>query len=153
MASIQHILVALDFSESSRLALEYAELLARQFGAAVDLVHVVTPLVPPMPAGCAPPFFSNPGEAHLVEARACLENHADELRSRGLSVATLLLEGSPLESILGQAQKRHCDLLVLGTHGRSGMAHMLLGSVAEKILRRAPCPVLTVRHPSFNHKG
>lgn len=153
MASIQHILVALDFSESSRLALEYAELLARQFGAAVDLVHVVTPLVSPMPGGCAPPFFSDPGESHLVEARACLENHADELRSRGLSVATLLLEGSPLESILGQAQKRHCDLLVLGTHGRSGMAHILLGSVAEKILRTAPCPVLTVRHPSFNHKG
>jgi nucleotide-binding universal stress UspA family protein len=117
MASIQHILVALDFSESSRLALEYAELLARQFGAAVDLVHVVTTLVSPMPGGCAPPFFSDPGESHLVEARACLENHADELRSRGLSVATLLLEGSPLESILGQAQKPDPDTRSLETKG------------------------------------
>ena len=153
MASIQHILVALDFSESSRFALEYAELLAKQFGAAIDLVHVVTPLISPMPGGCVPPFINNPGEAHLVEARACLENHADELRSRGLSVGTLLVEGSPLESILAQARKRHCDLIVVGTHGRSGMAHILLGSVAENILRAAPCPVLTVRHPSFKAKG
>lgn len=84
-----------------------------------------------------------------VRARAQMEHQADELRGRGLTVKPRVLTGDPLECIIEVAKNIGADLLVVGTHGRTGVAHLLLGSVAESILRHSPCPVLCVRHPIF----
>jgi nucleotide-binding universal stress UspA family protein len=152
---IRKILVAEDFSDSSRHALEHAEMIAAKFGAAIDLVHVVqdTSAVS-SPAGLVvTPGLLGREEAMEVEARAQLENEADELRSRGLTVKPMVLTGDPLDCVIQAAKKGKADLLVVGTHGRTGIAHLLMGSVAESILRHAPCPVLCVRHPTFQHPG
>lgn len=155
MAQIKKVLVADDFSDSSRHAVEHAELIATKFGASVELVHVIQAAAALQSPGG--PFIT-PGllgreETMEVEARAQLEHEADELRGRGLTVKPTVMTGDPLECIIRAAKEGKADLLVVGTHGRTGVTHLLLGSVAESILRAAPCPVLSVRHPSFQKQA
>ena len=153
MPQVKKVLVANDFSDSSRNAMDYAEMIAAKFGASIDLIHVVqatSSLASPGGPLITPGLLGR-HESMEVEARAQLEHHADELRGRGLTVKPLVLIGDPLECLIDTAKKGKADLLVVGTHGRTGVAHLLLGSVAESILRSSPCPVLCVRHPTFHH--
>ena len=143
MVSMTHILCPVDFSEFSRRALECAVSIARCYGARVTALHVIPTIVafgPPTGEGLYPPMVFSPED---------LRQFRDELAAfaRGCGAAdveTEVAEGSVSGVIEEFARDLPADLVVMGTHGRSGFERLLLGSVTEKILRKAPCPVLTV---------
>jgi universal stress protein A len=134
---IERVLAAVDFSLCSLAALEYAEELARQFDSELVLLHAMG--APSIPAEVR----------HLDQkaAEAALTRAVERLRDRGLAVRGLLRPGAPAEEILKAAASEHAGVVVMGTHGRSGLARVLMGSVAELVVRGAPCPVLTVGLP------
>jgi nucleotide-binding universal stress UspA family protein len=136
------ILVATDFSDVSTLALEYARVLAQRFGAGLRVLHVVEA---PIPLG---------SELYLPEATSVTERavlRAQERLAETLSSLTgddiigQVLVGSAAKKIVEYASDHDVDAIVMGTHGRGTFAHLLMGSVAELVVRTAPCPVLTVR--------
>jgi nucleotide-binding universal stress UspA family protein len=145
---LKRILVPCDFSKHSNNALCYALAFAEKFSAELHLLHVVQDLAVLIPdmITVAPPL--TPSVAQLTEGvqhafeRLAQENHLDRFRHR-----RQVREGNPFYEIIRYAQQESIDLIVMGTHGHSGLAHVLLGSVTEKVVRKAPCPVLTVRHP------
>jgi nucleotide-binding universal stress UspA family protein len=144
---ITTILVPVDFSASSDRAFHYATMLAHRLSAGLQLIHVVEE---PYAAGAWPLDVYVPNADELVEGLiadaeqrlATLRNTAAAL---GLVAHTAVLSGRPAPAIVEQAKSGRCDLIVMGTHGRTGLAHLVLGSVAEHVVRKAPCPVLTVR--------
>jgi nucleotide-binding universal stress UspA family protein len=136
---VDRIVAATDFSLGSLAALEYAEELAHRFEAEVILVHAEEVL------GVVP--GSDMAARARIDAERELARTATGLRARGLRVRTILRPGLPAEEILHVARAEHASLIVMGTHGRSGLAHMVMGSVAERVVRAAPCPVLTVCRP------
>jgi len=146
MTSIRQILVPIDFSESSRVAFEYAVDLARPFAASVDVIHV-------WEAPSFVPLGTEAGEWNqsLVElvkknAETALDEFIAAAVKRDLTVRASRAEpGSPALTIVEAAKTGHYDLIVMGTHGRTGLSRTLIGSVAERVVRHAPCPVLTVR--------
>jgi nucleotide-binding universal stress UspA family protein len=136
------ILVATDFSDASTLALEYARVLAQRFGAGFRVVHVVeTPV--PAAASLYVPDVSAVAEKAVAEAQQRLTNVLATLD--GDEVLGQVLVGHAAKKIVEYAADHDVDVIVMGTHGRSGLAHLLMGSVAERVVRTAPCPVLTVR--------
>ena len=140
MKQFRKILVPVDFSESSQKALE----LAVSFDAEVDALHVWEP---PSVVALDVQVF-NPGQTQtLVEhARRTAEERMQELLAAvGRPVGSAVLVGSPADTIVERAEEGGYDLVVMGTHGRRGVARAVIGSVAEQVVRRAPCPVLTVR--------
>lgn len=140
MFPIRTILCPTDFSPTARAALETAESLAAQFHAKLVLVHVVPPPHPLMMEGLLKNYEYDP------EAMGnCLK--AITPSDPRISFERVLLEGDPVAKILREAETRHCDLIVIGTHGRRGVGRFFLGSVAEKVVRQATCPVLTVKPP------
>ena len=152
MADVRkQILVPVDFSECSKPALEYAGRLARGIPADLHLLHVweVPEFVPRVMPGEA--FLDRRALAELVERRAREELDAFVREAEKLEipiVSTTLACGVPPRSIVESAKRGGYDLLVLGTHGRTGFSHVMLGSVAERVVRHASCPVLTVRPQS-----
>jgi universal stress protein A len=144
MANIQRILVPTDFSESADAALTYAIDLAVTLGAAVSLIHVFDD---PFAGGrYTAEYIPMPAEMRAEMLANLRKRLADVIAGRGYSEVTPeLLVGSTAGAIVDAARERTADLIVMGTHGRHGMAHLLLGSVAERVVRTAPCPVLTVR--------
>ncbi len=148
MIKLQRILLPTDFSEFSAAARMYACAFADQFQAELHVLHVIqdlAPLVPEPGAALAPPL-DYLRELEL-NAQAMLERALDAQWSVGKKIVKAVRQGPPFLEIIHYAQETNIDLIVIGTHGRSGLAHMLMGSVAEKVVRKAPCPVLTVRHP------
>jgi nucleotide-binding universal stress UspA family protein len=149
MIALKNVLVATDFSEPSTTALEYGRAMARTFNASLHVVHVVDNFVlQGMLADAAPANYSD----LLVELEAAGRRHLDatigEDDRRELGAQTVLLTFTGhAHGIVAYATKANIDLIVMGTHGRGGWSHLLMGSVAEKVVRMAPCPVLTVRHP------
>jgi nucleotide-binding universal stress UspA family protein len=146
--TISRILVPTDFSAASEAALEYAVTLADRFGASLHLLHVVEDPFVGGAFGSELYITSVPAmRAHLVDeaAQRLCRILGQEDRER-LKATSEVRVGAPAAAIREAAHVQHCDLVVMGTHGRSGMAHLLLGSVAEKVVRHAPCPVLTVRN-------
>ncbi|HEX6985327.1 MAG TPA: universal stress protein [Planctomycetaceae bacterium] len=144
MPQIRRILHPTDFSERSEAAWRYAELMATTFGAEVFLLHVLQEPVAVLPESSlavAPPAVNLP---ELTEsAERGLQNLT--VREPARIVGRTVLHGPAAEEIVRYAADAEADLIVLGTHGRTGLAHVLLGSVAEKVVRKAPCAVLTVR--------
>ena len=122
---VHDVLFATDFSDASRLAGESAAAFARHFGARLHVLHVAPPVTDPTPAPAA------------------LRAVAAELET-GLSIVTAIAAGRPARQIVDYARRNAIDLIVIGTHGRTGVSHALLGSVAEAVTRRARCRVLTV---------
>ena len=134
---IARILAATDFSRCSLTALEYAEELARQFDAPLLLVHATG--TPSMPAEV---------QDYIGDAAAhALTRSVEQLREHGLAARGVLRPGSAAEEIVRTAELEHASLIVMGTHGRTGMVRVLMGSVAERVVREARCPVLTVGLP------
>jgi nucleotide-binding universal stress UspA family protein len=131
---VERILVAMDFSLCALRALAYGEELARKFGAELILVHA---------EGISLVASETGNVGHAVAERE-LARVVDQLRAEQLEVRGLLRPGSPAEEILNTAETERVSVIVVGTHGRSGLADVLLGSVAERVVRSAPCPVLTV---------
>ena len=150
MTRIARIMVPTDFSPTSDVALEYARDLARQFGSSIDLVHVFDD---PFASGA---FIGDGTVMMPVELREALEKQArEQLAARHESHAAglpgssmVLLLGPPARQIVERAKEDAADLIVMGTHGRSGLGHLLIGSVAERVVRTAACPVLTTRPPA-----
>ena len=139
MLPIRRILHPTDFSQPSRPALELACALARDYNAELLVIHVVTPPRVFAPDGIAVPFpVEEPYEIHAELARMRPADH-------GVKFDHKVLEGDPAQEILKAAADFNADVIVMGTHGTSGLTRLLVGSVAEKVMRKAPCPVLTVR--------
>ena len=136
MLPIKTILAATDFSAMSMHALRFAGALARDYGARLIAVHVHYPL-----AAIYADAVVLDEEADQRAARAAL----NELCVPGVRVEPCLAEGEPASMIVQVARETGADLIVMGTHGRGGLMRVLLGSVAEDVLRHAPCPVLTVK--------
>ena len=136
------ILFATDFSDASDLALEYARVLAARFGAGLHVLHVVqTPI--PLGSEMYVPDVMTVAERAVEDAQQHLT--AVLRRIHGLEVIGQVLVGLAPKKIVEYAADHDVDLIVIGTHGRGALAHLLMGSVAERVVRTAPCPVFTVR--------
>ncbi len=143
MSLFKHILVPTDFGQSSKKALDVAIELARTVGAEITILHTCE--IPARAYAITPvDLLSRLTDA----ARKELDDLVATLRQRCPSCDSVLKVGVPWEEILGAVAETGADLVVMGTHGHRGIAHTLLGSVAEKIVRMSPVPVLTVRSPS-----
>ena len=144
MIALKDIVVAVDFSECSDAAIERARLLAEQFGARVHLLHVVDEPFHDMWANYAPgsDFMAVVADLEADATRRLDRIAQNRLRSTLHVVATAW--GDPCAKILEYAGRLNADLIVCGTHGRTGWDHVMMGSVAERLVRLAPCPVLTV---------
>jgi nucleotide-binding universal stress UspA family protein len=143
------IVHATDFSRASRPALVKAMSLARQNGAPLSIVHVLPPLAIPVGGDMAylpPATYDAIDRSARQHARKQLEILARRARKAGVRTTVLLLDGIiPHEQILRAARRTRADLIVIGTHGRTGFSKVFLGSVAERVVRFARCPVLTIR--------
>ncbi len=144
MIQVQRILVPLDFSRHADFVLEWATHLAKEHGSRLLLLH----------AYHLPVEFQQLEGAYLpqdfwasvkAEAEQNLQRYAEPLRAQGLSVDLLVREGYPATVIEQEAVDQRADLIVIGTRGLSGLKHLLLGSIAERVVQKAPCPVLTVK--------
>lgn len=147
----RRILWPTDFSRLASAALPHAARLAGAGPGELVILHVLPP-----PAIVPVPDLSGAVWAQILEesraaAQTRLKRLADRVRRQlpGIRVRGLLAEGQAEIEILRTARRLRCDAIVLATHGRTGLAHVLIGSVAERVLRMAPCPVLTVRHPAM----
>ena len=149
MAPVTKILVPTDFSETADAALEYAKALAGQLGASLHLLHVFSD--PYAAAACAPEVYAPPPpslrEQAKEQARECLRQRLSADEEKRLGGTWDMVSGLTAKQIVEYADEHALDLIVMGTHGRRGVAHLLLGSVAEHVVRTAVCPVLTVRSP------
>ncbi len=149
MISLKKILVATDFGDAADAALAYGRELARVFNAQLDIVHVVENVL-------TRGFGAEGYVASYPELQQEVEDAADRQLTSLVSAderqllhanTVLLKSNSPAFTIVGYAKDNDVDLIIMGTHGRGAIAHLLMGSVAERVVRTAPCPVLTVRHP------
>ena len=142
----QHFLVPLDFSDYSTQAMDYAIELAHTLQARLTLLHVVQSLA--MSGGDLgvplPYSYLQELDAELTRR---LEAHLERVTAAGINGDMVLVQGSPYQEIVETAKARQVDLIIMGTHGRTGLRHMLLGSVAEKVVQLASCPVLVTRQP------
>jgi nucleotide-binding universal stress UspA family protein len=143
LLKVKDILVPIDFSKPSLKALKYAVAFAEQFGAKLSLLHVVEPIVVPDFASVPMPMDNN---RLAAGAKARLEHLCNEGGlERRLVHKKLVRTGTPFREITEAARALKVDLIVIATHGYTGLAHAILGSTAERVVRHAPCPVLTVR--------
>lgn len=151
MAKIERILVPVDFSRGAKAAMEHAIPVAERVGARIDVLHVWQPppyVVPEMvvtvPGGSSLPFDDFMKSRTSKDLQAFLEPFQ---QATPVAIAGHVESGTPRDVILEYAQSNGVDLVVMGTHGHRGLMHLLMGSVAEGIVRAAPCPVMTIRYP------
>jgi universal stress protein A len=142
---LNRILVPIDFSDYSKNALKYATPFAEQFGASLDLLYVVEPTIYPADFSFGQIGFPNVDEE--LRLRGCQELQALVEREIGTRVKArfAVRTGKPFYEINQYADEEGIDLIIIATHGHSGVEHILFGSTAEKVVRKAPCPVLVVR--------
>lgn len=144
MSTPHHLLVPTDFSPDAQRALEYAIALARVLHARVTLLHVISAVY--WATGDLPGALSAAVLEELeAAAQQSLEQALQRVRAAGLDGEARVVHGSPFACIVAAARAQGVDLIVMGSHGRTGLRHVLLGSVAERVVRLAPCPVLVMR--------
>jgi len=145
MSLFRTILVPIDFSDHADLALETAIELARDSGGRLQLLHAYE-----IPLGTIPPYGVAIPDSLLTDVRDAaarrLAKAANKVEAAGVACETQILHAAPAEGIAEAARACGADLIVMGTRGLTGLKHVLLGSVAERTVRLAPCPVLTVKH-------
>ena len=149
MIALKKILVATDFSEPSDAAVAYGRELARTFGASLTVLHIVDNILT-RAYGAEGVVLADPELQREIETTAQRQVDAllfDEDRQALGAVGLVITSNSPSAAIVTYARDASIDLIVMGTHGRGAIAQLLMGSVAERVVRIAPCPVLTVRHP------
>ncbi len=146
MFEIKSILAPTDFSAHSEQAVRYACRLAERLDSELHLLHVLSEIVPagpdPLLMPVMPAQFYKESEDRAQET---LDRSLDPSWEKPAKVVRAVRWGSPVESIVSYAVDHRIDLVIISTHGRTGLSHVLLGSVAERIVREAPCPVLTIR--------
>ena len=145
-SAIRRIVVPVDLSTPSLDALEYATHFAKQIGASVTILHVMEPVAYGLDFSLSHAREAQRQRAYLDERLKVLSTI---LAAQGLNSDYTLKPGLPADAITAFARQQDVDLMIMGTHGRRGLSHVLLGSIAEATLRHAPCPVLTVRAPQF----
>ena len=149
---IEHILVPIDFSSDADNALEMAISLARELGSRITLLHVIHDVyvgVGEM-AAALPTSYYEEIEAGVNNE---IQTYLNKVVEAGLQGESIVVHGVPFQCILDSAETQNIDLIVMGTHGRTGLKHVLLGSVAEKVIRMATCPVMVTRPtPDANHQ-
>ena len=148
MIKIEKILFPTDFSEHSRHAFNYAISFAKEYGAILFVVHVIEDVqylanaymfdVPMMPS------FADMEQNRLKEMQEFIDREVDD---PNIKIEKVVRHGRPFIEIIQLAKEENADLIVTATHGRGGLEHVLFGSVAEKVVRKAPCPVLSIRKP------
>jgi len=144
---IKRVLVPVDFSDYSKSALKYAVGFAKKFRAEMILIYVVEPVI-------YPPDFSM-GQIAIPAVNAEWDKKAQEELDKlaqseiptEIKVTTIIKTGKPFVEIIDTAVEVDADIIIIATHGHSGVEHILFGSTAEKVVRKAPCPVLTLREP------
>ena len=146
MFPLKKILCPIDFSEHSFTALKIADEMAKIFHAELFLVHVITP-IPSVPTPPHPLVFDvlKYQDSLEVHSKKSLDDIAKNRISSGIKVQQIVALGDPATEIIKIADENDVNLIVVATHGRTGLGHMIFGSVAEKIIRHASCPVLTKR--------
>ncbi len=146
MIRIQEVIVATDFSDPAAIALDYGRNFARAFEATLHVIHVANDLATAAPVSEIPMDLSKLQAQIDAEAQEALDALVTDDDRQTLRVKTVLLTSStPARAILAYATEVRADLIIVGTHGRGGLSALILGSVAQKVVRAAPCPVLTVR--------
>jgi nucleotide-binding universal stress UspA family protein len=141
---VQHVLVPMDFSATADRALAYAIALGQQLHARLTLLHVLdmTPVtMDEMPPGMTATYLDD----LETDAQHLLQASRERVQRAGLQGESLLVQGTPTQTIVDTAGEQEVDLIIMGTHGRTGLAHVFLGSVAEHVVRHGPCPVLVIR--------
>ena len=147
MKPFEKILTAIDFSESSDFAFEYALTLARQFQAELTIMHVINEPVD-LRGFYVPHISFEQLEKEIEEgAEKMMEKFCQTKMGDFTRYTTAVVAGIPYEEILRKAEETGASLIVLGTHGRTGIDHLIFGSTAERVVRSAACPVLTIRLP------
>ncbi len=146
---IKKILCPTDFSENSEHALKYALALATLSQADLQLFHVVEPITYPQSTEFFEPVLDEVELMMKMETafQQQLEDQVTTLKAQYPKIKGKLVTGNTFLEIIQAARDDDVDMIVMGTHGRTGLAHVLIGSVAERVVREAPCPVLTVKHP------
>ena len=148
MAKLENILCPTDFSELSVGALRYAALLAEKFGAKLHVLHVVDQAYQYWMAMGPETIPAGPSvEEMIATAEKQMAEFTGEHVPASLKATTEIISGRPFLEIIRIAKEKNVDLIVIGTHGRGALTQMLLGSVADKVIHKAPCPVLSVRTP------
>lgn len=149
MQPFDKILVATDFSAGAEVALDKALAIRHAYGSSLALIHVYTI---PVPYGdvwvASPQFIADLQQAVRTEMDAIVASATERAKAMGattVSITGTVVTGDPASVVVDRARSGHFDLVVVGTHGRTGLSHFFIGSVAERIVRTCPCPVLTVR--------
>ncbi len=151
MKAFRTILLTTDFSETSLRAIPPALAIARAFDSKLLVAHVVEDILPPLADEFSALPFQEVLDAQRSHAATALERFvADHVRPSGVEAERVLVDGVPHVEIVRLAEVRAADLIVMATHGRGFISHAIFGSTTERVLRRAPCPVLTVRGRAEN---
>lgn len=135
----------IDFSENSKKALRYAQPFAEQFGAEIILLHVVEPMIRPEGYMIVPVALESRRVARMDEREMRLGSLRHQEIGERIKGDTFVQMGEPHKEIISMAKARKVDLIIIATHGYTGVKHVVLGSTAERVVRHAPCPVLVVR--------
>jgi len=154
MAAIRRILFATDFSDNSKYALTFALSFAQKYDAMLYILHVIQQ--PSYPLGMYAEISFDAMDKFSQSISDAVEKEMQILKDKDLKgygkYECMIVHGTPFLEILRMAKEKNAELIVVGTHGRTGLDHVLFGSTAEKVVRRAPCPVLSVRLPGKEFK-
>jgi len=152
--SVNKILTPIDFSDYSKNSLKYSVYLAKKFNAQITLVYVVEPVIYPPDFSMGQVVFPTTDNDMYTRANEELAKLAQTEVPAEIKVNTIIKTGKPFIEIIETAKEENIDLIIIATHGHTGVEHILFGSTAEKVVRKAPCPVLTLRDPikGFDYK-
>ncbi len=146
MFTVASLLVPTDFSENANQALSYAKELARATKASLHLLHIVEPVVYPADWSYAQVGFADIEQELMDTSNKEMDALAARLKAEGFTVITEVRMGRASDEICAYAEEKKISIISMGTHGRSGLEHFLFGSTTERVLRKAPCPILAVRY-------
>ncbi len=144
---INNVLVPIDFSDYSKNALKYAAEFAKHFKAKMFLIYVIEPIIYPADFSMGQVAIPSTDIDITKRAEEELQNLVKSTIDPSVQVETIIKTGKPFVEINDTATEKDVDLIIIATHGHTGVEHLLFGSTAEKVVRKAPCPVLTLREP------
>ncbi len=144
---IKKILVPIDFSDYSKSSLKYATSFAKNFNSEITLIYVVEPVIYPPDFSMGQIAIPSVNAEWDLKAKEELEKLGKQEIPESIKVSIIIKTGKPFLEIIDTAAEENIDLIIIATHGHSGVEHILFGSTAEKVVRKAPCPVLTLREP------
>ncbi len=147
MVNIRNILYTTDFSDYSKYALPYAIEMAEKFQATLHCLYVVEPMNTPVDFGWTQVNYMDIEEEHARHAKNSLNKLVKEEIPEQITTEVHIVHGRSFKEIIEFTRENDIDMIVMATHGLSGLSHILFGSTTEKVVRKSTCPVLTVRHP------